>query len=255
MISKLKRWKLKSSLKLQKNNQKQFLIDAVHALPSSKSQYFDFLLSYHQQYFDVSTTEIGKRLITSLIPFNRRFYDTFHEHPDLYGPYWIYTTLIVILAVSGNFNRFLNMGADEFTYDFNFVPVAATVVSHYSDSLQIYSVGIGLPIGLSFLMKFFGSNVKMIDVIYFPYIQIIGIYGYSFTSFLITATLCMIPSNTLQWVLICYSAITSTGFLMRTFWNGFEGYMNKGRYIVIGSICVVQVTLLLIFKLYFFKHV
>ena len=118
----------------------------------------------------MSTTEIGKRLITSLIPFNRRFYDTFHEHPALSGPYWIYTTLIVILAVSGNFNRFLNMGADEFTYDFNFVPVAATVVSHYSDSLQIYSVGIGLPIGLSFLMKFFGSNVKMIDVIYFPYI-------------------------------------------------------------------------------------
>ncbi len=65
----------------------------------------------------------------------------------------------------------------------------------------------------------------------------------------------MIPVDSVQWVLILYSAVTSTGFLMITFWKDFEGYLGKGRIIVIGVICTVQVTMLLIFKLYFFKHV
>ena len=38
---------------------------------------------------------------------------------------------------------------DKFTYDYNFVPVAATV---------IYSIGLGLPLALKLLMQFMGST-------------------------------------------------------------------------------------------------
>lgn len=73
----------------------------------------------------------------------------YKDKPDLYGPFWIYTTLIIILAISGNFSRYLQMGSDTFSYNFNFVPVAVVVV---------YSIGFGLPFALKVLMKFMGAN-------------------------------------------------------------------------------------------------
>jgi hypothetical protein len=45
-------------------------------------------------------------LLTSLIPFNKRFYAEYKEKPDLYGPLWIYTTLIIMLAIAGNLSRY-----------------------------------------------------------------------------------------------------------------------------------------------------
>lgn len=72
----------------------------------------------------------------------------YREKPDLYGPFWIYTTLIIMVAIAGNLSRYLQMG-DQFTYNYNFVPIAATV---------IYSIGLGLPLALKLLMRFLGSN-------------------------------------------------------------------------------------------------
>jgi UDP-N-acetylmuramyl pentapeptide phosphotransferase/UDP-N-acetylglucosamine-1-phosphate transferase len=81
---------------------------------------------------------------------------------------------------------------------------------------------------------------------------VLGIYGYSFTSFLVTAFVCAFPIDTLQWVFIAYSAVTSTGFLMVTYWNDLQSLEPKKRLFVIAFICAVQIVFLLIFKFYFF---
>ena len=106
-------------------------------------------LEFFAQYFDVSTDDITKRLMYSLLPFNGRFHAVYMEKPDLYGPFWIYTTLVIVLAIAGNLSRYLQMGSAAFTYNYNFVPIAATV---------IYSIGFGLPLALKVLMRFLGSN-------------------------------------------------------------------------------------------------
>jgi hypothetical protein len=92
----------------------------------------------------------------SLIPFNRIFFKYYKEKPDLYGPFWIYTTLIVILAIMGNLSRYIDTTmnqvgppTEKFKYNFNYVPVAATV---------IYSIGFGLPLALKLIMKFMGTG-------------------------------------------------------------------------------------------------
>ena len=58
---------------------------------------------------------------------------------------------------------------------------------------------------------------------------------------------------------MAYSAITSTGFLMVTFWSGLNSESNnldpKKRLFFIGLICAVQLGLLLTFKLYFFENI
>jgi hypothetical protein len=78
----------------------------------------------------------------------------YSEKPDLYGPFWIYTTLIVILAILGNLAHYFDLmseGADlsNFKCDFKFVPTAAII---------IYSVGLGLPLALKVIMKFMGAQ-------------------------------------------------------------------------------------------------
>jgi protein YIPF1/2 len=55
----------------------------------------------------VTTIDIRNRLLTSLIPFNRKFFNIYKEKPDLYGPLWILTTLIIVLSIAGNFSRYL----------------------------------------------------------------------------------------------------------------------------------------------------
>lgn len=72
----------------------------------------------------------------------------YKEKPDLYGPFWIYTTLIIMIAISGNLSRYFEM-KENFTYNYNFIPVAATV---------IYAMALGLPFALKLLMRFMGSN-------------------------------------------------------------------------------------------------
>ena len=157
----------------------------------------------------MNTEEIKDRLVCSLIPFNKKFFTLYKEKPDLYGPFWIYTTLIVILAIAGNFHRALLLPAGEkFKYNFNYVPIAATV---------IYGIGFGLPFALKIIMKFMGAGFFASS-----FIEVVGIYGYSFSSFLITGLLCALPYSGLQWALIGYSAITSTGFLMVTYWHDLK---------------------------------
>jgi hypothetical protein len=136
-------------------------------------------MEFFAQYFDVSTDEIYQRLLASLIPFNKRIFSMYKDKPDLYGPFWIYTTLIIIIAISGNLSRYFELGSNDFTYNYNFIPIAATV---------LYSMALGLPFALKFIMRLLGSN-------FFngTFIEIVGIYGYSFTSFLITALICAVP--------------------------------------------------------------
>jgi hypothetical protein len=81
------------------------------------------------------------------------FFSYYKEKPDLYGPFWIYTTLIVVLAITGNLTRYIDMVVNEdegtFESNFNYVPVAATV---------IYLIGFGLPLVLKLLLKIFGTG-------------------------------------------------------------------------------------------------
>lgn len=90
----------------------------------------------------------------------------YKEKPDLYGPFWIYTTLIVVLAIIGNLSRYIDTAvikesSSEFEWEYDFVPVAATV---------IYSIGFGLPLGLKIIMKCLGTGFfssSYLEVIYF----------------------------------------------------------------------------------------
>lgn len=68
-------------------------------------------------YFDLTDFEFKKRLVNSLIPFSRNFITMYSEKPDLYGPFWITTTLIVILTLVGNLARYFQMRINDADMD------------------------------------------------------------------------------------------------------------------------------------------
>jgi hypothetical protein len=86
-----------------------------------------FNYRFLQVYFDVTTDEVRDRIMNSLIPFNPKFHDISHKNPDLYGPFWIYTTLIFIIAAAGSFTKYLENDTSQ-DYFQVFVPKAASIV-------------------------------------------------------------------------------------------------------------------------------
>ncbi|KZZ95177.1 Yip1 domain family [Ascosphaera apis ARSEF 7405] len=57
-------------------------------------------LNYYAQYFDVDTTDVTKRCFYSLWHLRSNFFDILDGNPDLYGPFWIATTVVVILFLT-----------------------------------------------------------------------------------------------------------------------------------------------------------
>ena len=191
--------------------------------------------SFLQKYFDIETDEIKERLIASIIPLNSNFYNLIESKPDLYGPFWIYTTLIFVIAASGSMTKYLQ-GITNEDYFQVFIPIAAYV---------IYGIGFCLPILIYVCMYFFGSNIS--------FILILCIYAYSFTIYIPVMILC-IPIEKFQWIFLFIGVLYSTGFLVINFWNELNKFVDNRKYFVIGIICIFQICLFLILKMKFFKH-
>jgi hypothetical protein len=71
-------------------------------------------------------------------------------NPDLYGPVWIATTVVVILFLTGTINQYLaHQGKDHFAYDFKLLSGAAGLVYGYTAFV---------PVGLWGVLKWYGSE-------------------------------------------------------------------------------------------------
>jgi hypothetical protein len=71
-------------------------------------------------------------------------------NPDLYGPVWIATTVVVILFLTGTINQYLaQRGVGKFVYDFKLLSGAAGLVYGYTAIV---------PVGLWAVLKWFGSE-------------------------------------------------------------------------------------------------
>lgn len=66
-------------------------------------------LSFIGKYFNVELMDVLERLKGASIPFNKSFYQTAEKNPDLYGPLWIYTTLVFVVTVSANISGYLSV--------------------------------------------------------------------------------------------------------------------------------------------------
>jgi hypothetical protein len=130
-----------------------------------------------KEYFDLDTVDFFKRFFHSLIPFNPYFHDSIVKKPDLWGPFWIYTFLIFIIAACGSVQKYLSDTDIAPSFFQRFLPVAAGL---------IYGCGFILPLILWGLMKLFGGTETKIG-------NIICCYGYSFAIYIPVVIACTFP--------------------------------------------------------------
>lgn len=111
---------------------------------------------YYQPYFNVTQQTVMTRVVRSVSPWKQDFFESADRNPDLYGPFWILTTIIFLLSLMGNVSTYLkNFHEAEFEFRLELVRYGTIIV---------YSFGLGFPIGLSFLLKFFKSSVTAFQV-------------------------------------------------------------------------------------------
>ncbi len=82
------------------------------------SKKFLWSTSFYAQFFDVDTSSVLQRCWAALFP-RANFLDVLEGNPDLYGPFWIATTVVLILFLGGTISDYLaREGRGRFAYDF-----------------------------------------------------------------------------------------------------------------------------------------
>ncbi|EFJ10174.1 hypothetical protein SELMODRAFT_447419 [Selaginella moellendorffii] len=199
--------------------------------------YFN-LLSY-RPYFNVDTSDVVQRVGDSLVPFKGDFVEKTATNPDMYGPFWICTTLIFVTAALGNFAAYLahktsSAGDTNWHYDINKVSWSAGLFYGY--------VGL-LPLGLYFVLKYLGVATGLV--------QLWCLYGYSLFIFIPTSFLSVVPVEKFKWAVVAAAAGLSATFLALNLRTHIKTASERWFLIVCGCF-VLQLGLGLLMKLYFF---
>ena len=157
--------------------------------------------------------------------------------PDAYGPFWIATTLVFVAAVTSHFSSWAAAWMLGKVWIYNF----EELLSIFS---VIYGFSSSVPIAIWFILRQMGSSLRLITSL--------CLYGYSLTSFLIAAVICVAPSEMVHWLALLGAAAASSLFLIRNLAPIVVGHMRQHAAIFLGSVGLVQVIFVLTLKLCFF---
>ena len=148
------------------------------------------------------------------------------DRVDLYGPIWIMLTLIVEIAVVG----FINYQIDVATMA---IELKGGVIPHYNTAYYSLTkiaraafVCIAYFIANPFLIMLLIKYVLMIDEVQF--LWLFAIYGYSFTIFVITTALNVIPMEWLRWVFLGVSGAVSLMFIWTEMYVLLKNRLKSG---------------------------
>ena len=97
--------------------------------------------------------------MAAFFPFKATFFEILDGKPDLYGPFWIYATLVFSLAASGNISGYLSTPAGfKFTYNFDFIPSASSL---------LFGVALIVPITIYVVMKMLCAQSLSLASVYY----------------------------------------------------------------------------------------
>jgi protein YIPF1/2 len=202
-------------------------------------------VGFYKRYFDVDTEEVKERLVRSLQGYKfHDFVSLTDMKPDLYGPFWLCTTLIFAIGATANFASYLSFTptklAPRWTYDFTLLTGAAAV---------IYGFALGIPLSLWFAFRYFKVP--------FSLVQSICTYGYCHSAYIAAALLCMIPSNLIGWLAILLAFGISGAYLGFNLLTFVSTHVQKKEICngLVGAAVLAHGVFACLLKLYFFKHI
>jgi len=215
--------------------------DKSELLQGEKKQLSFWTFEYYQQFFDVDTWQVVRRVIGSMFPHPRRNYlqTQIRPNPDMYGPFWICTTLVFTTAIAGNMANYIqHAGTDyQWVYDFHKVTFAA---------VAIFCYWLLIPSMLYLLLRWRGNTAG------FMFLEMICVYGYSLAIYIPISILWVVQYNWFQWLLVLIGTGLSGSVLLMTFWPAVKEDDKKVAGLTMAGILLFHLLLAVGFVLYFF---
>lgn len=153
-------------------------------------------LNYWSEFFEIDQTELRLRVMATLNPIKPSLAERIEEKPDLYGPFWICTTLIFMLLISESFWNVLNnmLTSKDKRNIFNFQQISWAV------SL-VYGAFLAFPMIFFVVNKLFGSSSSVL--------KCACIYGYSVFSLVLASFLSILPIKSFRYLFWISASIHS----------------------------------------------
>eukprot|EP00884_Botryococcus_braunii_P014287 jgi/Botrbrau1/2285/Bobra.101_2s0108.1 len=216
--------------------------------PAGTGGYYGWYnLKSYRKYFNVDTMDVVLRMKDSLIGVVKHdFLEKVTDNADLYGPFWIATTLVFLSAVFGNLSNYISWrrhhsgdpSPSAWFYDVDKVGFSTIMFYGY-----VGFVGFAVWAVLNWVFK--GSLTLA---------QVVCTYGYSLTVFIPISMLCVFPSELLRWLLITAATFTSGAFLMLNFREPIFDLAGARALPLWASMGAAHLGLGLALKLYFFAY-
>jgi protein YIPF1/2 len=181
-----------------------------------EAKYSFYQIEFYQRFFNVNTNEVLSRIVASMMPsINKSFLvSKIRPNPDLYGPFWIATTLVFSIAISGNIINFIqNFGTNvEWQTDFHKVT---------SSAAAIFTYWWLMPTLILLLTRWRNITTEM------NFLEMLCIYGYSLFIYIPVSIIWLINVHWLQWIVVLVGALLSGNVLLMSFWPTFSQEPNK----------------------------
>ncbi|KAI1470461.1 Yip1-domain-containing protein [Daldinia caldariorum] len=203
--------------------------------PVSSKRYL-WTLSFYAQFFDVDTSSVLARCWAALYP-RANFLDVLEGNPDLYGPFWIATTVVLILFLGGTISSYLaSEGKGSFAYDFKLLSGAAGL---------IYGYTLVLPVVLFGALRYFGSESANL-------LECWALYGYANLIWIPVALISWSPITILNWVFVGVGFGLSVAFLLRNLYPVLSATDRQTSKILLILVVALHAGLAIAIKVLFF---
>lgn len=221
--------------------------DQEKLLSGQKKDAAFWTFEYYQKFFDVDTYHVKERIMGSVLPWPRKNFVHVYlrRNPDLYGPFWICTTLVFAIAISGNISSFLMHSGDrhqKYIPEFRKVTIAATAIFSYAWLVPLALWGVLL----------WRSN-KVMNLVSYSFMEIVCVYGYSLAVYIPAVIIWIIPFAWLQWLSIVVALCLSGSVLVLTFWPAVRDDHPKVYIAILSAIVTFNALLAVGCKMYFFS--
>ncbi|XP_015968573.2 LOW QUALITY PROTEIN: uncharacterized protein LOC107492111 [Arachis duranensis] len=158
------------------------------------------------------------------------------SNPDLYGPFWICTTLIFVAASMSTFVTYIShkLKHEKWEYDINLVSWSAGLFYGYVTIV---------PLCLYVILKYFSVPAGIV--------QLLCLYGYSLFVFIPALCMSIVPLEIFRWVIAAVAGLMSATFLAL---NLRAHIVSAGErwFLIVAGIFLLQLALAVVLKVYLF---
>jgi len=213
---------------------------------SNKTNFFQ--INFYRQFFDIDQDQILTRIINSAYPRKNGNYivDFIQPNPDLYGPFWISTTLVFAIAIFGSLANFVKTYGTEYgsssITDFRWVTGATSLIFCYV---------VFMP-ALIYAFQWYRHCALQ-----YRYLEILNAYGYSISFFVPISILWFLsPFEWFRWLLTIVSVSLTLSVLFLALWPIVKADPNRlVAFGFIASVIFAHIIFALCLKEYFFETV